>query len=164
MTFVDKHPWREAFIANLLDRLAGKITEQGEDFLASAGLTFPARAVSSVLLIGEQQRISAADIAKVLDQPHQLVTQRIDLLLKLGIVERMDDPDDGRRKLLKLSLTGRKQFERLQGRLTQATKVFADLFEEIDCDLTNIAIRAMSALDERSIVERANDLPSTSKE
>lgn len=164
MTFVDTHPLRDAFIANFLDRLVGQIVEQGEDLLADVGLVFPSRAASSVLLIGERKFISAADIGKALGQPHQLVTQRIDLLIKLGVVQRMDDPNDGRRKLLKLSPMGLDQLERLQRRLTETARVFADLFKEIDCDLWAVATQTMSALAQRSLVERANDLTATSEE
>ena len=162
MNFVDTHPWREAFIANLLDRLVGQIVEQGEDLLADAGIVFPSRTVSSVLLIGERGAISTADIAKALSQPHQLVTQRIDLLIKLEVIERTDDPEDGRRKLLKLSPTGLDQYDRLQRRLTKASEAFASLFAEIECDLSAIAMRAMSALDHRSILERVHDVKSQS--
>lgn len=160
MNFVDTHSWREAFVANLLDRLVGQIVEQGEDLLADAGIVFPSRAVSSVLLIGERGAISTADIAKALSQPHQLVTQRIDLLIKLEVIERTDDPEDGRRKLLKLSSIGLDQYDRLRRRLTEASEAFASLFVEIECDLSAIAMRAMSALDRRSILERVHDVKS----
>ncbi|MEO9969973.1 MAG: MarR family transcriptional regulator [Hyphomonadaceae bacterium] len=161
MTFVDTHPWKEAFVANLLERLVAQITDQGEELLADIGLPFPSRAVSSILLIGERGSISVADIAKTLEQPHQLVTQRIDLLIRLDVVERTVDPNDARRKILKLTPIGRDQFKLLQLRLTQATQVFIDLFKEIDCDLSAVAMRAMSALDQRSITERANSLKIT---
>ena len=140
-----------------------KVVDQGEDLLADVGLLFPSRTVSSVLLIGERGSISAADIAKVLEQPHQLVTQRVDLLIKLGIAERTGDPDDARRKILKLTQLGHTQLELLQRRLAQATQVFDDLFIEIECDLSAIAMRAMSALDRQSITERANSLKHTDK-
>ncbi len=162
MTFVDSDPWREAFVANLLDRLAGQIVEQGDDLLGDAGLIFPSRAVSSVLLIGQRGTISTADIAKTLDQPHQLVSQRIDLLIKFGVVERTDDPGDGRRKLLKLTRRGRDQYRRLQPCLSEATQAFVELFAEIECDLSAIAMRAMSALDRRSILDRVNDMKQAS--
>lgn len=156
--YIDSHPLRGAFIANQLDRLADLISDQGELFLQDAGLAFPARAVSSVLLIGERGEISTADIAKILKQPHQLVTQRVELLIKSSIVERLIDPDDGRRKILRLTPAGAEQFARLQEQLAKAARAFAALFEEIQCDLPAITRRAAAALDDRSLLERVQML------
>lgn len=163
-TYTDTHPLRGAFVANLLGRLVDMIVAQGEDLLHDAGLDFPSRAASSVLLVGERGNISAADIASALDQPHQLVTQRIELLIDLKIVKRVSDPKDGRRKILALTNKGTQQFMRLQTRLTNADRAFEILFKEIDCDLPAIAARAMDALGKHSILERvmaveASDAP-----
>ena len=57
-------------------------------------MDFPSRSASTVLLLGSGKNLSAADIAKLLGEPHQLATQRVDLLITLGIVSRVDDPRD----------------------------------------------------------------------
>ena len=156
--YLDAHPRRGAFIANMLDRLADLISEQSELLLQDAGLAFPARAVSTVLLIGERGAIAAADIAGALKQPHQLVTQRIDLLIAASVVERLADPADGRRKVLRLTPKGVDQFERLRVCLAQADKVFAALFKELGCDLPAVALSAMASLEQSSVVERTRSL------
>jgi DNA-binding MarR family transcriptional regulator len=153
-TFTDAHVLRDAFVANLLGRLVDLIVDQGEDLLKDAGLTFPSRAVSCVLLIGERGKISASDIAQELKQPHQLVTQRIELLIELSIVKRVDDPRDGRRKILTLTDKGRQQFKRLQTLLAESDRAFKDLFAEIECDLHAAAKRAMAALVTRPVLDR----------
>ncbi|MBL4790569.1 MAG: winged helix DNA-binding protein [Kordiimonadaceae bacterium] len=161
--FINNHPMRGAFVANILRHLVELIVTQGDDLLADVDIGFPSRAVSSVLLLGEQGPMSAADIAKTLDQPHQLVTQRVDLLLELSVVERMSDPRDGRRKVLKLTAKGEIQFRSLQSRLAEAEVAFAGLFEEIGCDLPTVAINALEALSRLSILDRVKALqgPST---
>lgn len=153
-SYTDTHPLRGAFVANLLGRLVDTIVAQGEDLLQDAGLDFPSRAASSILLIGERGNITAADIASALDQPHQLVTQRIELLIDLKIVKRINDPKDGRRKILVLTDKGTKQFMRLQARLANADRAFEILFKEIECDLPAVVARAMDALGKRSILDR----------
>ena len=160
--YVNTHTYQKAFVANQLSQLADLISDQGEVILKEAGLEFPARAVSTVLLIGEQGEVSAADIANTLQQPHQLVTQRIDLLITLGIVERATDPQDGRRKILKLTLKGQDQFSRLGAFLDRASIVFSALFHEIDCDLPSIARKTRKALEQSSLSERMRSLPQTS--
>lgn len=154
MNFLDSHPLRGAFVANILDRLAALICEQGEDFLRDAGLSFPSRAVSTVLLLGERTRLTAADLAKALGQPHQLITQRVDLLIKLGIVSRVDDSRDARRRILALSAKGRRQFEELKIRLALAEAAFAAVFAEIGCDLPRVALSAIAALRQSPVRER----------
>lgn len=156
--YVNTHSYQKAFVANQLNQLADLISDQGEVILKEAGLEFPARAVSTVLLIGEQGEVSAADIASTLQQPHQLVTQRIDLLVTLGIVERATDPQDGRRKVLKLTPKGQDQFGRLGMFLDKASRVFSALFHEIDCDVPSITRKTRKALEQSPLSERMRSL------
>jgi DNA-binding MarR family transcriptional regulator len=96
-----------------------------------------------------------ADIAKTLEQPHQLVTQRIELLIELGIVRRADDPDDRRRKIVVLTVKGSEQHRRLNACLVRAKAAFAALFREIECDLPAVVLRAMEALERSPLSARA---------
>jgi len=157
-SFVDTHPLRGAFVANQLERLVDIIMLQGHALLEDAGLVIPSRAVSAVLLIGEHGTLSAADIASALAQPHQLVTQRIELLIDLGVVERITDPTDGRRKLIELTRVGHDQLKRLQARLVESEQAFSALFAEIECDLSSIAERAIHALERDPLLNRIQAL------
>jgi DNA-binding MarR family transcriptional regulator len=154
MSFIDTHPLRGAFVANQLERLVELIVAQGEDLLQEAGVQVPPRAASIVLLIGEHGEIAVADIAKTLARPHQLVTQRVELLIELGVVKRLSDPADGRRKIVVLTAKGVEQHRRLKARLAQAKAAFATLFAEIGCDLPAVALRAMEALKRRPLLAR----------
>lgn len=154
MAYVDSHPRHGAFLANQLHRLADLITQQGDDLLMGAGLSLPSRAVSSVLLIGERGQMSAADIAKKLDQPHQLVTQRVEILIELGLVGRIDDPSDGRRKILELTRKGKKELRLVETCLRDAEQVFLDLYQEIECDLSAVTLNALKVLSSKSILDR----------
>jgi len=154
MAYVDSHARHGAFLANQLYRLADLIAKQGDDLLMGAGLSLPSRAVSSVLLIGERGQKSAADIAKELDQPHQLVTQRIEILIELGLVGRIDDPSDGRRKILELTRKGKKELRLVETCLRDAEEVFLNLYQEIECDLSNVTLSALKVLSSKSILDR----------
>ena len=157
-SFIDAHPLRGAFIASQLDQLAELISDQGEALLRDAGIEFPSRAVSAVLLIGERGKISAAEIADALRQPHQLTTQRIELLIEAGVLDRLDDPQDGRRKILQLTDKGKKQFKRLKARLAEADRAFTALYKEIGCDLSGKTQQAIEALGQSSILKRVKSL------
>jgi DNA-binding MarR family transcriptional regulator len=153
--FIESHPLRDAFVGKILDGLVNQIVEQGDDLLIQAGVIFPSRSASTVLLLGSSKNLSAADIAKMLGEPHQLATQRVDLLITLGIVSRVDDPRDARRKVVRLTPKGRRQLEKLEASLALARAAIAALFEEIECDLSAAALRAKQALGDRSLLERS---------
>ncbi len=152
--YLDTHPLKNAFVANRLDRLADLIGEQGELMLRDVGIEFPSRAISTVMLIGERGGISTADIAVALRQPHQLVTQRVTLLIEAGALDRIADPNDGRRKILMLTDKGAKQYDQLMIQLKKVDRVMAALFQEIGYDLSQVAALAIEALKRNSILER----------
>lgn len=154
MDYVDSHPRHGAFLANQLRRLVDMIAEQGDALLTGAGLSLPSRAVSSLLMIAERGQISAADIAKELKQPHQLVTQRVEHLIARGLVGRIDDPSDKRRKILQLTSKGKKELRLLDDCLDDAERAFTDLYQEIGCDLSAVTLRATKALSSRSVLDR----------
>jgi DNA-binding MarR family transcriptional regulator len=154
MIHLDGHPLAGAFLANKLDRLADMIAQQGEDLLQDAGIDIPSRAVSLLMLVGEHDLLSVADIAATIGQPHQLVTQRADILIDRALIERRGDPADGRRKTLALTAKGEAEHAKLQIMLSEAAEAFAGLFEEIQCDLSAYAMKAMEALSRASIVDR----------
>lgn len=145
---------RGAFLAHELERAAKVIVAQADDLLREAGLPFPSRAVSTVLLIGERGPITAAEIAVILDQPHQLVTQRIDLLLACGVVQRPPASTDRRRKPLELTSIGKGQVQTLLTVLTEVEQAFAGLSEEIGCDLTAMSQGLIEELSRRSLTDR----------
>jgi DNA-binding MarR family transcriptional regulator len=156
--FLDAHPLSAAFIANQIERLAELIVSQGNDMLEASGIKFPSRAVSTVLFVGENEPASTADIARALGQPHQLATQRVDLLIQLGILERIGDPDDARRKLLRLTPAGREQFRILTERLDKAGQAFSAMFAEIGCDLPAVTRRVAATLRETPLITRMKDV------
>lgn len=152
--FTETHALKGAFVANRLSALVDLIALQGDLLLQDAGISVPSRAVSCVLLVGDEGQVSAADIAKALQQPHQLATQRVEALIKLGLLKRIDDPEDGRRKILTLTSKGRDQYARLKLRLAEAERAFLGLFAEIDCDLPAVVERALQALHSTPLLQR----------
>lgn len=154
MNFRDEHALKGAFISNKLLRLVDLIADQGDDLLRDAEITVPARAVACTLFIGEKGQVSLADIAKALDEPHQLSAQRVEGLIQLGLLERKNDPNDRRRKVLRLTKSGKAQYQRLVVRLAEIEQAFNDLYAEIDHDLSAILDSAIDALRRTPLLER----------
>lgn len=151
---VDDHALSDAFLANQMQRLVDLIVEQGNDMLAAAGVSIPSRCVSTLLLIHERQRISVADIAAALCLPHQLVTQRVDLLENLNIVAREIDPTDTRRKIVTLTGLGRDQYRILDKQLQKSAKAIRALQQEVGVELSPIILDLIQALKRKSLRER----------
>ncbi len=154
--FIDAHALRHAFVGNALARLVDMIAEQGDALLNVAGLNIPSRAASTMLLIEERGDLSIADITRELHQPHQLVAQRIDLLAEEGLVVRVSDPSDGRRKILRLSSKGKKEAAIMKERLQGAAIAFDGIFDEIGVNLSEAAEAASVALERANLTERIN--------
>lgn len=151
---MDTHPLSGAFLSNKLLRLVETIADQGEDLLRSADIAIPPRAISTVLMIGELKEVTAADIASALDQPHQLATQRIGLLIDLGLVTRQAHATDSRRKVLVLTSEGQAQYDRMIVMLSHIRDAMDALYEELGCDLATVAVKAVKALKDRPLIDR----------
>ena len=87
-----------------------------------------------------------ARLAELLDVSKQAAQQTVDEMQGAGLVERLDDPDDGRRKLLALTADGRRV------RAT-ALEVSAQLEREIGSDGTRALREALLGM-----VQRHGDL------
>ena len=156
---MDTHPLSGAFLSNKLIRLVEKIADQGATLLKSANILIPPRTISTVLMIGELEDVTAADIANALDQPHQLATQRIGILIELGLVTKRPHATDSRRKVLELTFEGRRQYNKMTDMLENIRTAMLALYDELGCDLANIAVKAVNALDDSPLIERIGEIP-----
>ena len=145
---------RRVFTVRALEKLIALLETQADAALGRSGVEFPARTTPIVLLLAQRGPLSAADVARELAEAHQLVTQRINLLLDLKIVSRVADPHDARRKLLRITPRGKKQLTLLSVGLEEAEAVFAVLFEEVGVDLETVAMQMIEALQRQSFLER----------
>lgn len=153
-TFIDTHQYSESFLGFRLSRLVDLIVTQGDELFAAHGLSFPTRAASTVLLISDSESLSTADIARQLQQPHQVATQRVEMLLDIGLIKRTADPKDGRRKKLALTKRGKAESVVLRECLAQAKSVFDGLYDEIGTDLSAASQRALDALSAKTLLDR----------
>jgi DNA-binding MarR family transcriptional regulator len=157
--FRDEHALKGAFLSNLLLRLVDLIANQGDDLLRKAEITIPARAVACVLFIGDKGETSLADIAKGLDESHQLAAHRVEGLIELDLIERSDDPRDRRRKILSLTPKGRTQYKRLCARLAEIEAALSGLYEEIGIHIPTIIEQAVESLHRTPLLDRIHANP-----
>ncbi len=156
--YLDTHELREAFFGNRLSRLVDLIVEQGEDLFRNRGLSLPSTSASTVLYLSEHKNVSAADVARDLNQPHQLATQRVQALLELGLVERSKDPNDGRRNVLALTENGKREARKLRACLADAARVYEQLSDEIGIDVSQVLLSISQALADEPLLARVERL------
>lgn len=120
--------------------------DQMDECLQAHGLVLPAYATSLVqtLYHGGPQSVSA--LAESLGLSHQLASQRLRWLHTEGLVEISDDPDDRRRRLVRLTPAGQGEGEKLQAFLPRLEQAYCDLFDEIGMDLHKGMVDARAAL------------------
>lgn len=152
--FRDQHALSGAFLSNKLLRLVDLIGQQGNELLGEAEIAIPSNAVACALFIGDKGQASLAEIAKALDEAHQLTSQRVEALIELGLLERTDDPKDRRRKALSLTPAGAAQYQRLLERLADIEQAFAGLYAEIGLAVPAILETAIEALRAKPLADR----------
>jgi DNA-binding MarR family transcriptional regulator len=157
MDDISELPLRRVFLANSMDQLSALIIEQGQQTLRDAGVDFSIRAAPIVLLLTKQGPLSAAVVAKTLNQPHQLVAQRLDALADLKIVTRVSDSTDARRKLLKITPKGRVQLARLKETLDLIEAVYERMFAKLGCDLAAKVLEAADELGRKPLLVRIRE-------
>tara|TARA_R110002096_G_scaffold17030_14_gene58647 strand:- start:1357 stop:1830 length:474 start_codon:yes stop_codon:yes gene_type:complete len=128
--------------------------EQMDECLQAHGLILPAYTTSLVQTLHHVGPQSVAALADELDLSHQLASQRLKWLVNEGLVEIGDDPDDRRRRQVKLTAAGKREAQKLQAFLPMLERAYSDVFDEIGVDLHRGLIEARTALQTRSLLAR----------
>ena len=143
-----------AFLAKRVFDLHLIIINQAEDVYSKMGMIFPVTVSSVVLFLTSAKQASLSDISKALGQPHQLISQRVKVLLKLGLIEGYQDENDKRRTLYQFTTDGKLQSELLETYCVEAEIAFNDLSEELGLDFHQLLNRACESLEKNSFANR----------
>jgi DNA-binding MarR family transcriptional regulator len=92
------------------EALAARFTAVAHQWVAEGPAERTERARRKLLgAIGDREPATLNDIAKVVDRGAPAVSRSVDALVRAGLVERMQDPDNRRRLALRLTQKGRDQ-------------------------------------------------------
>lgn len=147
-----------AFLAHFSRRLSELIIEQGTRVIESHGITTPTTAVSSIYFLMGQYKATVADLAEALEVTHQMATQRVNVLEKLGLVYRKPNPEDKRAKTIHLTELGIEEGKKLLPITKKINIAFEQLNEQIECDLMAKIREAELALIKVSLKQRLKEL------
>lgn len=143
-----------AFTGKMALDFAFLIAAQAEDVYKNKGICFPVTVSSTLLYLTRVKAASLLEISSALNHQHQLVAQRIKILLKLALIEANADPMDKRRTLYRLTKAGKRQGEILQDYCREAADVFLDLSSEVGVNLLEALHQASAALQRTPLLER----------
>jgi len=152
--FFYQFEYRAAFLASMAQRLRDHISDEGAELLKENGAETPVTSVSFMLFLAEYGPSSSADIATAMNFSHQRVTSRIAELERLGLVVRVPDRSDQRRKLIELTPKGQAEMLVLETVYREAAIAIEEVFLEIDDDLMEKIVTTLNALQRNSIQDR----------
>lgn len=154
-TPIKQPPIDRSFIGKQADDLGNLISEQIKPIYQSLGIIVPVKSCSIIHQLSLTKSATVTELAKALQQSHQLVKQKLPRLLKLALIDASNDPDDKRRVLYQLTQIGRDQAERLKQH--SMTQVYANLSEEINADLYQVLTAAIEGLKQKDLLHRFNE-------
>lgn len=147
---------RPAFVAHLAERLTDTICASTQALADDAGLSAPSR-THSVLLRLESGPASLVEMARADGQSHQLLSSRLKPLEEKGLIERIADPKDARRRPYSLTPSGRAEAVAIRAAIVAHARALEDLFAETGVDLVDALDRTIEALRYKSLQDRIAD-------
>ncbi|HEY0116581.1 MAG TPA: MarR family transcriptional regulator [Allosphingosinicella sp.] len=141
-------------VAHRLRRLSELLLDGYARWLPEAGVTAPARSLSTLLLLAEEGPLGVTELAARLRLSHPLMIKLVAALQDAGFVTTNADPGDGRRRPARLTERGRTEARRVGTALAALDRAFADLFQETGVDLFDAVARVELACRRETFTER----------
>ena len=163
MAFAQNSTLQSAYLGKHAQDLLMKTSEQIGFVYRERGLTIPVLVSSTLHFLSTKPNASLADVARALDLAHQHVTQRVEKLIAMGLVEKTPDAVDRRRSNLNLTRRGRKEARLLAQCMEDTATVYEELYAEIECDLARALRKAIDAIERRPLWDRMADKNSDEK-
>lgn len=145
---------KKGFMPKLANDFASLIEKQAKPVYQTMGLVIPVITSSTVVFIFENKTVSLLDIARGLEITHQLASQRVKILLKLGIIQAFKDTNDKRKTNYQLTEFGIEQSKILSSYLEKASLVFSELNEELGCDFMELLFKVNKSFQVNSLESR----------
>lgn len=140
-----------------LHRLRRLLTIQTDQLFEKHGVLLPSSCVSIMLYLYEHQHASITELSEQLDYSHQLINQRLGILLSIDLVAKNADPRDRRRSRITLTRRGKNQARKLLELMPVTADAFATLIGETGTDLVEILTQTRKSLERRPLVSRVKE-------
>ncbi|MFC3195412.1 MarR family winged helix-turn-helix transcriptional regulator [Marinicella sediminis] len=150
-----QQPPQRSFVGKYADDLGQLISQQIKPVYKAMGIQVPVKSCSLVHVLGYLHQASLVDLAKCLNQSHQLIKQKIPRLLELKIITHSKDPHDKRRTLYQLTDLGRQQAGILKQNPME--QIYQQLSEEVGADIQSVLMAAIEQLQQKDLYTRYNE-------
>lgn len=147
-----------SYVGKRAEQLSGLIEHQVLPVFDEIGIIVPVRSCSLMIMLEELSIASAADLARRLEQSHQLILQKIPALERQKLLERKSDPADKRRKVFRLTPKGKKQVALLKQNACLFEQAYEALNQELGVDVFDVLGRAIAALQAKDLATRIDEL------
>lgn len=144
----------KALLGKRAEDLSNLIEQQTQPIFDSLGIIVPIKSCSTLLTLSELGQASLADIARQLQQSHQLVKQKLPKLIKLDLIQQTADPEDKRRTLYSLTPQGKSQTQKIRDYLKQSETLVDSISKDIGVDLFDAIDKAIESMQNKSLWER----------
>lgn len=144
----------KALLGKRAEDLSNLIEQQTQPIFDSLGIIVPIKSCSTLLSLIELEQGSLAELARKLEQSHQLVKQKLPKLIKLGLIQQQPDKEDKRRTLYSLTSEGKEQSQKIKEYLKQSEVLVDSISKDIGVDIFNAIDQAINSMKNKSLWER----------
>jgi DNA-binding MarR family transcriptional regulator len=138
-------------------RMMHRLLAEADDIYRALDLPIKARWCSTLLLLEEEQSLTVTEVAERLRLSHPAVVQILDDMASTGLVRKVQDRRDGRRRRLSLSAKGRRWMPVLHEVWDEMSRAQTEAFGVTGCDMLAALAAADAELDRRSVSKRVLD-------
>lgn len=144
----------KALLGKRAEDLSNLIEQQTQPIFDSLGIIVPIKSCSTLLSLIELEQASLAELARKLEQSHQLVKQKLPKLIKLGLIQQQPDKEDKRRTLYSLTSQGKEQSQKIKEYLKHSEVLVDSISSDIGVDIFSAIDQAIQSMRDKSLWER----------
>lgn len=145
-------------VRRLFERLNGNVSE-----LYRSELGFEQRWFALGMLLADHGPLNSGQASKRLGQSHVAMVQVVSAMVKAGLVERKQDPQDGRSKTLHLTARGLDVLGRVRIISARVDRAASALIDEAAPDFLEQLDALDDALDRICFADRISNTPAQTK-
>lgn len=148
----------ELAFASRLKRLSERLFRDGSEVYGDHSVEFEAKWFPVLYLLGRESPLPLTEIARHLRLTHPAVSQMASEMTSRGLLRSEKDPEDERKRLLRLTAEGKELRERLEPIWDHIAEATRELIGETGHDLLGALETMERSLDRRSMRERVRGL------
>lgn len=137
-----------------LKRIADRMTQDARRTYRDLGLEIEPNWHAVLLLVEQEPGLGVADIARRLGLAHPSVSALVGQIAKRGFLRVVNDPQDGRRRTVKLTPKAKRRLPAMKVVWEAASRAIEDMLKDTDGDLLSTLEGFEQAIEARTFERR----------